>query len=200
MIKQKSLNQVLQGSFFDRGSKFYGFIHPISSLENYKSLIKKYKENNPEACHVCSAYRIYLNGWVDEYATDDGEPNGSAGLPILNTLKKHKLVNVGAYVVRIYGGVNLGIPGLINAYGTCIDNAIDDDLLIDWYPMEKVIIEYSYDLEKIINHVIKLMDAKIIKQIFEKTISLEIAVRENKKKIFLDLLNEKTSGKVVILK
>ncbi|MAP61484.1 MAG: YigZ family protein [Candidatus Marinimicrobia bacterium] len=200
MIKQKSLNQVLQGNFFDRGSKFYGFIHPISSLENYKSLIKKYKENNPEACHVCSAYRIYLNGWVDEYATDDGEPNGSAGLPILNTLKKHKLVNVSAYVVRIYGGVNLGIPGLINAYGTCIDNAIDDDLLIDWYPMEKVIIEYSYDLEKIINHVIKLMDAKIIKQIFEKTISLEIAVRENKKNIFLDLLNEKTSGKVVILK
>ena len=200
MIKQKSLNQVLQGNFFDRGSKFYGFIHPISSLENYKSLIKKYKENNPEACHVCSAYRIYLNGWVDEYATDDGEPNGSAGLPILNTLKKHKLVNVSAYVVRIYGGVNLGIPGLINAYSACVDNAIDDDLLIDWYPMEKVIIEYSYDLEKIINHVIKLMDAKIIKQIFEKTISLEIAVRENKKNIFLDLLNEKTSGKVVILK
>ena len=200
MIKQKSLNQVLQGNFFDRGSKFYGFIHPISSLENYKSLIKKYKENNPEACHVCSAYRIYLNGWVDEYATDDGEPNGSAGLPILNTLKKHKLVNVSAYVVRIYGGVNLGIPGLINAYGSCIDDAIDDDLLIDWYPMEKVIIEYSYDLEKIINHVIKLMDAKIIKQIFEKTISLEIAVRESKKNIFLDLLNEKTSGKVVILK
>jgi uncharacterized YigZ family protein len=200
MIKQKSLNQVLQGNFFDRGSKFYGFIHPISSLENYKSLIKKYKENNPEACHVCSAYRIYLNGWVDEYATDDGEPNGSAGLPILNTLKKHKLVNVSAYVVRIYGGVNLGIPGLINAYGTCIDNAIDDDLLIDWYPMEKVMIEYSYDLEKIINHVIKLMDAKIIKQRFEKTISLEIAVRESKKNIFLDLLNEKTSGKVVILK
>ena len=200
MIKQKSLNQVLQGNFFDRGSKFYGFIHPISSLENYKSLIKKYKENNPEACHVCSAYRIYLNGWVDEYATDDGEPNGSAGLPILNTLKKHKLVNVSAYVVRIYGGVNLGIPGLINAYSTCIDNAIDGDLLIDWYPMEKVIIQYSYDLEKIINHVIKLMDAKIIKQIFEKTISLEIAVRESKKNIFLDLLNEKTSGKVVILK
>tara|TARA_B100002052_G_scaffold23761_3_gene18526 strand:+ start:2382 stop:2984 length:603 start_codon:yes stop_codon:yes gene_type:complete len=200
MIKQKSLNQVLQGNFFDRGSKFYGFIHPISSLENYKSLIKKYKQNNPEACHVCSAYRIYLNGWVDEYATDDGEPNGSAGLPILNTLKKHKLVNVSAYVVRIYGGVNLGIPGLINAYGSCIDDAIDDDLLIDWYPMEKVIIEYSYDLEKIINHVIKLMDAKIIKQIFEKTISLEIAVRESKKNIFLDLLNEKTSGKVVILK
>ena len=200
MIKQKSLNQVLQGNFFDRGSKFYGFIHPISSLENYKSLIKKYKENNPEACHVCSAYRIYLNGWVDEYATDDGEPNGSAGLPILNTLKKHKLVNVSAYVVRIYGGVNLGIPGLINAYSACVDNAIDDDLLIDWYPMEKVVIEYSYDLEKIINHVIKLMDAKIIKQRFEKTISLEIAVRESKKNIFLDLLNEKTSGKVVILK
>ena len=200
MIKQKSLNQVLKGNFFDRGSKFYAFLHPISDLENYKLLIKEYKQDNPSACHVCSAYRIYLNGWVDEYATDDGEPNGSAGLPILNTLKKHKLVNVSAYVVRIYGGVNLGIPGLINAYSTCIDNAIDDDLLIDWHQMENVLIEYSYDLEKIVNHVIKLMDAKIIKQKFQRTVSLEITVRKNKKNIFLDLLNDKSAGKVIILK
>ena len=200
MTNHKSLNQILQGNFFDRGSKFYAFINPVASLEEYKSLIKKYKQNNINACHVCSAYRIYLNGWVDEYATDDGEPNGSAGLPILNTLKKHKLVNVSAYVVRIYGGVNLGIPGLINAYSTCIDNAIDDDLLIDWHQMEKVLIEYSYDLEKIVNHVIKLMDAKIIKQKFQRTVSLEITVRKNKKNIFLDLLNDKSAGKVIILK
>ena len=145
MTNQKTLNKILQGNFFDRGSKFYAFINPVASLEEYKSLIKKYKQNNINACHVCSAYRIYLNGWVDEYATDDGEPGGSAGLPILNTLKKNKLVNIGAYVVRIYGGVNLGIPGLINAYSTCVDNAIDDSSLIDWYPMEKILIEYSYN-------------------------------------------------------
>ena len=200
MKTQRTLNEILQGNFFDRGSKFYAFINPVTSLEEYKLLIKKYKQNNANACHVCSAYRIYLNGWVDEYATDDGEPGGSAGLPILNTLKKNKLVNVGAYVVRVYGGVNLGIPGLISAYSTCVDNAIDDSSLIDWHPMEKIVIEYNYNLEKIVNHVIKSMDVEIIKQKFEKIIFLEVGVRKNKKDIFLDLLNEKTSGRVVILK
>ena len=59
MTNQKTLNKILQGNFFDRGSKFYAFINPVASLEEYKSLIKKYKQNNVNACHVCSAYRIY---------------------------------------------------------------------------------------------------------------------------------------------
>ena len=69
MIPQKSILGVFKGQFRDRGSKFYAFLHPLDDLDTYKDLIRRYKEKNPSACHVCSAYRIYLNGWIDEYAT-----------------------------------------------------------------------------------------------------------------------------------
>ena len=200
MIDLKYINQISKGSFFDRGSKFYAFLHPINNLDNYKELIRIYKDQNPNACHVCSAYRIYLNGWIDEYATDDGEPKGSSGLPILNTLKRNNLVNVAIYVVRIYGGVNLGIPGLINAYSTSSANAIDSSSLIDWKPVEMVSIKYSYDLDKIINAIVLSEKAVFINQDFKDEILSEIEIEEEKKDSFINLLAEKTSGRVTILK
>ena len=90
MSNQKSILKISSGKYMDRGSKFYSFIHPVENVESYRVLIRKYKDENPKACHVCSAYRIYLNGWVDEYATDDGEPKGSSGLPILNVIKRNQ--------------------------------------------------------------------------------------------------------------
>ena len=200
MIDYKSIRQTLEGQFSDRNSKFYSFLHPISNLDMHKELIKKYKEQNPNACHVCSAYRIYLNGWTDEYGSDDGEPTGSAGLPLLNILKKNNLINVGAYVIRIYGGVNLGIPGLINAYSVSIKKAINNNMLFDWKPVVKIFIQYNYNLEKIINSVVKSMNAIIVDQSFKEQVVSEIAIREDEKEQFLDLLNEKTSAKISILK
>ena len=89
MNSQQSILKVAKGKLFsDRGSKFYSFLHPISDLDTYRYFIHKYKEKKPNTCHVCSAYRIYLNGWIDEYGTDDGEPKGSAGLPILKYFKE----------------------------------------------------------------------------------------------------------------
>ena len=200
MILQKSVNQISKGDFSDKGSKFYAFLHPINNVDTYKELIRRYKNENPNACHVCSAYRIYLNGWIDEYATDDGEPNGSAGLPILNVLKRNTLVNIAIYVVRIYGGVNLGIPGLISAYSTSATNSINNALLIDWKPVKRIRIQYSYGLEKIIKSIIKSKQLTIVNQTFEDEIFSEVEIQEDEEKDILDLLNEKTSGKLSILK
>ena len=200
MIDLKSVKQIYKGQFVDRGSKFYAFLHPVSNLGNYRELIRGYKEKNPNACHVCSAYRIYLNGWIDEYASDDGEPKGGAGLPILNVLKRNNLVNVSIYVVRIYGGVNLGIPGLINAYSASSANAIGSSSLIDWKAVEMVSIKYSYDLDKIINAIVSSEKAVFINQDFKDEILSEIEIEEGKKDSFINLLAEKTSGRVTILK
>tara|TARA_Y100000814_G_C12166613_1_gene346381 strand:- start:48 stop:650 length:603 start_codon:yes stop_codon:yes gene_type:complete len=200
MTDQKSVKQISQGKFIDRGSKFYSFLHPITDLETYKILIKRYKEENPNACHVCSAYRIYLNGWVDEYATDDGEPNGSAGLPMLNVLKRNNLVNIGIYVVRIYGGVNLGISGLINAYSISAQNSIKDACLINWKQISGLVIEYSYDLDRIIKSVIKSFKAVLVDQEFKDKIISKIEIDKDKASSFIDLLNDKTSGKILFHK
>ena len=82
------------GEYQDKGSKFFAFVHPIESLDDYKSKLQHYKLVYPKACHVCSAYRLYSNGQVDEYASDDREPRGSSGPAILNSIKRHKIINV----------------------------------------------------------------------------------------------------------
>ena len=79
-------------------------------------------------------------------------------------LKRYHLVNVAIYVVRIYGGVNLGIPGLINAYRRSALRCIEDGKLFDWKPVIQVQIKYSYDMEKLISSIIKSVEGNIIKQ------------------------------------
>ena len=76
-----------------RGSKFSGYIVPVSDLEQFKELLSNYRHLNPDACHVCSAYRINVGGRIDEHSSDDGEPRGSAGRPILNELNKSNALN-----------------------------------------------------------------------------------------------------------
>jgi len=200
MITQKSVKKVSKGEFSDRGSKFYAFLHPIDNLDIYKDFIRKYKEKNPKACHVCSAYRIFLNNWVDEYATDDGEPKGSAGLPILNIIKKNNLVNVAIYVVRIYGGVNLGIPGLIHAYSISAENSIKDATLITWKSIEKIHIQYSYELHKIIISLVKRVGGRVANEDFKEKIISCIEIEAGSKDEFINFLNTETSGRVLILK
>ena len=87
------VNKIGKGSYKSRGSKFFSFIHDIDSVESYKHLISVYRLQYPESCHVCSAYSIKVNGRIDEYASDDGEPSGSSGQPILGVIKRNKLVN-----------------------------------------------------------------------------------------------------------
>ena len=82
-----------KGEYKSRGSKFFSFTHKIEDIENYRELISFYKNEFPDACHVCSAYRLMVNSRLDEQASDDGEPKGSSGTPILNQLKRNDLVN-----------------------------------------------------------------------------------------------------------
>ena len=199
MKHQKSINKVSKAIFRDKGSKFYAFLHPVDSLDSYKYFIRRYKKDNPDACHVCSAYRIYFNDWVDEYATDDGEPKGSSGLPILNALKQYCLVNTAIYVVRIYGGINLGIPGLIKAYNTSALEAIADNNLIDWEPLTEVSIKYSYNLDKVVLLAIQSFEGKVVRQIFEEKITSNIHIKKQFRNKLIRLLNNKTSGKIIIL-
>ena len=113
-----SVKKIGNGKYKSRGSKFFSYLHPIDSIDEYKHLVSIYRKDFPEACHVCSAYRLFVGSRVDEYGSDDGEPRGTAGLPLLNQLKRNQLINVAVYVVRIFGGSLLGVPGLIESYST----------------------------------------------------------------------------------
>jgi len=104
-----------KAEFKDRGSKFIGYVHPIASAEEFRDRLNEVKKEHAKATHHCFAYRLGLDGntWR---VSDDGEPSGSAGRPILGQIDGKGLVNTLVVVVRYFGGTLLGVPGLINAH------------------------------------------------------------------------------------
>ena len=137
----KTVGQSQTSSYRENGSKFIGFLLPAASITDFEDQLEQIVSRYPDATHHCYAYRINPIQ-LQEFAQDDGEPSGTAGLPILNQLKSAKLVNCGVVVVRYYGGTKLGKSGLIQAYGhtaaTCIKQA-------SLYPIQRTLnIELQY--------------------------------------------------------
>jgi uncharacterized YigZ family protein len=103
--------------FKDRGSRFIAYAFPVASSDDFKKRLKELKEEHPKAVHHCFAYRIGTDGNIFR-SSDDGEPSGSAGRPILGQIDSKGLTSTAVVVVRYFGGTLLGVPGLISAYKT----------------------------------------------------------------------------------
>lgn len=119
-------NCLSEGIYKEKGSKFLAYVLPISSKEEVKEIINRYKKEHHKAKHVCFAYRI----GQEIRANDNGEPSGTAGRPILRQIDAANLDNTLVVVVRYFGGTLLGTGGLINAYKTASQDAIQNGLTI----------------------------------------------------------------------
>ncbi|HRP89786.1 MAG TPA: YigZ family protein [Edaphocola sp.] len=149
--------------FKDRGSKFLAFAYPLNSTDEVKLYIQELKKLHSKAVHHCYAYRFGTDGLLFR-ANDDGEPSGSAGKPILGQIDSLGYTNVLVVVVRYFGGVLLGVPGLINAYKTATAEALS--LAEKVVKNIEYIIKLSFDYT-IMNDVImvlKQFEVNIIKQ------------------------------------
>lgn len=113
-----------EGIFVDKGSKFMAYVIPISLENDFKIALKELRNNHPNARHFCYAYRIGETNIVDR-SSDDGEPSGTAGKPILNQLLSYQIQNVAVIVVRYFGGTLLGTTGLIQAYKSATKIALE---------------------------------------------------------------------------
>jgi uncharacterized YigZ family protein len=118
MSEQLTYNTIEKPSFAefkDRGSRFLAYAYPISDVSDFKKLLQDLKKEHPKAVHHCFAYRLGFDKNIFR-VSDDGEPAGTAGKPILGQIDSKELTNTLVVVVRYFGGTLLGVPGLINAY------------------------------------------------------------------------------------
>jgi uncharacterized YigZ family protein len=141
------LDNTSEGSYHESGSKFFAFAFPADRREILTQHLEELKTLHPKARHLCYAYRITVGDEVIEYASDAGEPSGSAGQPILRELRRNDLLNVAVIVVRYFGGTKLGIPGLINAYRESARMAIENGILITITRTQLIRVEMPIGLE-----------------------------------------------------
>ena len=121
-----TIKEHIQSEIVEKKSKFIANIFFVESAEEAENKIKEMKKKYHDARHNCSSYRVLEQGKIVEKSSDDGEPSGTAGGPMLNILQKRDLVNVVVIVTRYFGGILLGTGGLVRAYSDVTQNAIDE--------------------------------------------------------------------------
>ncbi|MBW8362914.1 MAG: YigZ family protein [Kaistella sp.] len=145
----------------EKGSKFIGFAFPLAKEADLKIYLGKVKELHPKATHHCYAFRLGMNG--ENYrANDDGEPSGSAGLPIYNQLLANHLTNVLVIVVRYYGGTKLGVSGLVKAYKESAKLTLDAAEIIIEELESDLEIKFSFNQQNIIFTLLNKFGGKIM--------------------------------------
>lgn len=147
--------------FKDRGSRFLAYAFPIQSVDDFKKRLRELKEEHPKAVHHCFAYRLGTDG-NSFRASDDGEPSGSAGKPILGQIDSKGLTNVAIVVVRYFGGTLLGVPGLINAYKTVASFALQLAPIVQKAVMVPYDLQFDYTLMNEVMIVVKRFGCQIM--------------------------------------
>jgi len=137
-----TIAQASTAEFKDRGSKFIAYAFPITTTDDFKKQLQLLKKEHPKAVHHCFAYRLGTDG-NNFRSSDDGEPSGTAGKPILGQLDSKQLTNTAVIVVRYWGGTLLGVPGLINAYKTATALALQVTPIIQ----KQVEVQYSIEFD-----------------------------------------------------
>jgi uncharacterized YigZ family protein len=172
----RTLSSSVQGLYKEKGSKFLAFAHPVVSEQEVKQKLEELRKEYFDARHHCFAY--VLGADKSKYrAFDDGEPNHSAGDPILGQIRSKNLTNVLIVVVRYFGGTKLGVGGLISAYKNAADDALSKGTLTECEVMKDVELNYDYTSTPEVMRLVKEFDIKILSQRFEGDCELKGEIR-----------------------
>ena len=190
----KTIAAPVEGIFRDRGSKFLAFAYPIQSENQIKEIVARLKAEHPKARHHCWAMRLSIDRSVFKL-NDDGEPSGTAGRPMLNTLLSKDITNVLVVVVRYFGGTLLGVPGLINAYKTATEDALTNALIIEKTVNDIYTISFDYLQMNDVMRLVKDADLQIIEQQFDNNCSIQVSIRKTQVNTVLAKLDKITGVK-----
>jgi len=156
----KTISEAITASVKIQRSEFISTLYPVGDALSIKEMIAGHNIKYKDATHNCYAYILGKKQEV-QYYSDQGEPSGTAGKPILNTLLKHDLTNVLAMVTRYYGGIKLGVRGLIDAYSEAVEIAIAKAELIDYVPTRQLTMLCDYSSLDLLKHNLHQIDAKM---------------------------------------
>jgi uncharacterized YigZ family protein len=178
----RTIDASAQGDFRDRGSKFLAFAYPILTETEAKTYLDTLRQQHLKANHHCYAWRLGLDRTVFR-VNDDGEPSGSAGRPILNTiyardLPDNPLTNLLVVVVRYFGGTLLGVPGLINAYKMATTAALDNAQIMDGVLTDTLRLSFPFEQMNEVMRLVKEQGLTVLKQDFDIACVLDISVRK----------------------
>jgi uncharacterized YigZ family protein len=192
-----TIEQTGNAAYTDRGSKFTAYVFPLADVNEFKEKLAAIKKEHPKATHHCFAYRLGLNarpngssGRGDNYrVSDDGEPSGSAGRPILGQIDNKQLTNVLIVVVRYFGGTLLGVPGLINAYKSAAALALQVTPMVQKTVLENYHLQFDYTQMNDVMRIVKQFDCKVIKQEMQLFYAMDIGVPKNRLQEVMNGLN-----------
>jgi uncharacterized YigZ family protein len=173
----KSIKSQSDGLFKDKGSRFLAFAYPVKSEDEIRERLAWLRKEYHDARHHCYAYRL----GHDKQAwriNDDGEPSGTAGRPIFGQIQSFDLTNILVVVVRYFGGIKLGVSGLINAYKTASRTAIENAEIIEMQIIEEYKLHFGYPVMSDVMGAIKEMGLDVRSSDFHLDCYLEFRVRK----------------------
>jgi uncharacterized YigZ family protein len=184
-----TLAQVSEATFKDKGSKFMAFAYPADNEAVIKEYLQQLRKKYFDATHHCYAY-IWGEKSENYRANDDGEPNNSAGMPILGQIRARNLTNVLVVVVRYFGGTKLGVSGLVQAYKTASAEALDNALIIEKHCLEEFKVQFEYPQMNQVMKILKEVEAHISAQTMDLNCVINFSVRKQSAVIIRDKLGD----------
>lgn len=174
--------------FKEKSSKFFGYAYPIDSEEEIKPIIDSLRKQHPHAVHYCYAYQIGTEKIVYR-ANDDGEPSNSAGAPIYGQIQSFGLTNILLVVVRIFGGIKLGVGGLITAYKTTAQMTLEASEIVEKTIDIHYLVSFDYKNINKVMRVVKEKNVEIVNQKMEMSCEIEIVIRKKNAEMLFDIFN-----------
>ena len=185
----KSIAAESKGLFKDKGSRFIAHAYPVETEDEIKEIVAALKKEYYDARHHVYAYRLGYLG--DKFrANDDGEPSGSSGRPVLGQIDSNELSDILVVVVRYFGGIKLGIPGLIRAYKTATADAIANAEIVEKIACKRFKVHFGYMGMNNVMKVFKDMGLDQKNQQFDMECSMETSVRLSQVDAFLERMND----------
>ena len=169
----------------EKNSKFFGYAFPVTTEEEIKEILEHLRKEHFSARHWCYAYQIGTEK-IQYRANDDGEPNNSAGMPIYGQIQSFEVTNILVVVIRYFGGVKLGVGGLISAYKTAAQMALENATIVEKTINKHFIISFGYAHMNKVMRIIKEKNLQIVSQKMEMDCEIEISIRKKNVQNLLD--------------